>query len=435
MSAPTQPSLLRAVSRWQVVSLAANDVIGSGVYLLPASAALYLGAASPWAVLAAGALVLMLVLCFAEAGSLFDQPGGAYVYTREAFGDFVGFEVGWMTWIARLTSTAALSVGFAQAVTAVWSGAGTDAGRAVTIIASLVLLTVINVAGVKHGARTAVILVVSKVLPLLVLIAVGVVAINWNRIFPVPLPTTEGLGQAALPLLFAYAGFENTAAAAGEFKNPQRDVPFGLITMIAGVTAIYVLIQFVALGVVPGLATSEHALADGAGILMGTFGVWLLTIGATLSIFGTKNNTVLMGARYLYALADRGHLPRVFASVHPRFRTPWIALITQTAIALPLALTGAFVELAVLSVIARMATYIGTAAAVPILRRKLPATERSIRLPGGPLIPILALVVCLMFLSSATARDLIAGAIALAVGAVIYLAGSMRTRRTGSDPP
>ncbi len=125
----TQPSLLRAVSRWQVVSLAANDVIGSGVYLLPATAALFLGAASPWAVLAAGGLVLMLVLCFAEAGSLFDEPGGAYVYTREAFGDFIGFEVGWMTWIARLTSTATLSAGFAQAVAKVWPLAGTTGGR------------------------------------------------------------------------------------------------------------------------------------------------------------------------------------------------------------------------------------------------------------------------------------------------------------------
>ncbi len=426
---PDQPALLRAVSRWQVVALASNDVIGSGVYLLPAAAAGFLGAASPWAVLAAGALVLMLVLCFAEAGSMFDQPGGAYVYTREAFGDFVGFEVGWMTWIARVTSTASLSAGFAQAVTAVWPVAGTDAGRALTIVAALILLTAINVAGVKHGARTAVILVVSKVLPLLILIAIGVFAIHWDRIFPVPAPDVEGLGGAALLLLFAYAGFENTAAAAGEFKNPQRDVPFGLIVMIVGVTAIYTLIQLVALGVVPNLAQSDTPLAEGAGILLGAGGIWLLTIGAMLSIFGTMNNTVLMGGRYLYALSERGHLPRAFASVHPTFRTPWIALMTQTAIALPLALSGTFAELAQLSVIARMATYIGTAAAVLILRSKMPETPRRIHLPGGPAIPVAALLVCILFLSSATAKNAMAGAIALAVGAVIYLVGSRRASR------
>ncbi len=428
MSAPPdppsgQPSLLRAVSRWQVVALSANDVIGSGVYLLPAAAALSLGAASVGAVLAAGALVLMLVLCFAEAGSMFDRPGGAYVYTREAFGDFVGFEVGWMTWIARLTSTASLSAGCAQAMTGVWGGAADGAGRSLTIVMVLLVLTAINVAGVKHGARVAVVLVVSKILPLLLLIAVGVFAIHWDRIFPMPVPTTQGLGNAGLLLLFAYAGFENTAAAASEFKNPRRDVPFALIVMIAGVTVIYTLIQLVALGVVPDLGTRATPLADAATMFFGGFGTWLLTVGAVLSIFGTTNNTVLMGARYLYALGERRQLPGVFAGVHPTFRTPYVALITQSAIALPLALTGTFAELAALSVIARMATYIGTAAAIPVLRRKIPATDRTIRLPGGIAIPILALAVCVAFLTTATVRDLVAGGAALVVGAVIYVVG------------
>jgi APA family basic amino acid/polyamine antiporter len=163
LSAPSDhPALARAVSRWEVVSLGANDVLGSGVYLLPAAAAAALGPASLWAVLAAGGLVLMLVLCFAEAGSLFDEPGGPYVYTREAFGEFVGFEVGWMTWIARVAAAASLSNGAAQAVTGVWSGAAGGAGRALVVIAVLGGLTAINVAGVRHGARTAVILIVCK---------------------------------------------------------------------------------------------------------------------------------------------------------------------------------------------------------------------------------------------------------------------------------
>jgi amino acid transporter len=240
------------------------------------------------------------------------------------------------------------------------------------------------------------------------------------------MPSGKGFGEAALLLLFAYAGFENTAAPAGEFKNPRKDVPFALIVMIVGVTAIYTLIQLVALGVVPGLAESKTPLAEAAGILVGPFGIWLLTVGALLSILGTNNNTVLAGSRYLYALADSGRLPRVFAGVHPTYRTPWIALITQTVIALPLALTGKFTELAALSVIARMATYIGTAASVPVLRRKMPATPRTIRLPGGPTIPILALVVCVIFLSSATTKNLIAGAIALVIGAVLYVLGGRR---------
>jgi basic amino acid/polyamine antiporter, APA family len=426
---PDRPTLAPVVSRWQVVSISANDVIGSGVYLLPAAAALALGTASVWAVLAAGALVLMLVLCFASAGSLFDRPGGAYVYTREAFGDFVGFEVGWMTWIARITSAASLSNGIAKAMTAVWSGAGTGPGRALIIAAVLGLLTFINVAGVKYGARAAVFLILSKLVPLLLVIAVGVFAIDWSRVFPIATPESSGdLGEAALLLLFAYAGFENTAAPASEYKNPRRDVPFALIVMIIGVTALYTTIQLVALGVVPNLAASKTPLADAAAILFGQAGIVLLTVGGVLSILGTANNSVLAGGRYLYALAERGHLPRLFAGVHPTARTPWIALLTVFCIALPLALSGTFERLAALSIIARMATYIGTAAAVPILHRKLPATEQAIRLPGGPVIPIAALVVCVIFLSSAQAQSLIAGAIALAVGAAIYAVGGRSAR-------
>jgi amino acid transporter len=290
----------------------------------------------------------------------------------------------------------------------------------------LLALTALNIAGVKHGARAAVALVICKVVPLLLLIAIGLFAVDWQRFVPMPLPAAANLREAALLLLFAYAGFENTAAAAGEYRQPQRDVPFALLVMIGGVTAIYTLVQITALGVVPDVAASATPLADAAGAVMGPVGIWLLTLGALFSILGTNNNTVLAGSRYLYALADEGRLPPVFARVHPRFRTPWIALLTQTAVALPLALTGTFVELAALSVVARMATYIGTAAAVPVLRRKMPATPRTIRLPGGVAIPLAALAVCVVFLSAATLRNLLAGAVALAAGAAIYWAGSRR---------
>ena len=137
---------------------------------------------------------------------------------------------------------------------------------------------------------------------------------------------------------------------------------------------------------------------------------------------GTNNGMILSGPRFLYALAEGGGLPRIFARIHPRFRTPYVAILTQSGIAAALMLTGTAEQLAELSVIARLASYIGTAASVPVLRRKMPATERAIRLPGGPLIPLAALAICLLFLSSATAKNLVAGAIALAVGAAIFAA-------------
>jgi len=415
------------------VALSVNDVVGSGVYLiLPVAAAMLLGPASIWAILAAGFAVLLLVLCFAEASSLFDTPGGAIVYTRAAFGEFVGFEVGWMTWIARIASIASLSVFFARAVGYLWEGANHGLGQALTIVLPLAGLTWINVRGIKSGARTAVILSFGKILPLALLVGVGVFAISWNRVFPVPMPEGKNFTKAALLVLYAYAGFENTAAPAGEFKNPRRDVPFALITQIALVTAIYTLVQLVAIGTIPNLGQSQTPLADAGRLLLGPVGGFLLTLGAALSVLGTNNNTVLAGPRYLYALAETGRLPRVLAKIHPRYRTPHVAILTQSGIALALIAIDALLndvrpgtlrvaeELAVLSTVARLATYIGTCLAVPVLRRKLPATERTIRLPGGPVIPIAALVICLLFLSAAETKNFVAGAIALAVGAVVY---------------
>ena len=422
---------LRAVSRWEIVALSVNDVIGSGVYLiLPVAAAQLLGPASVWAILAAGFAVLLLVLCFAEASSLFDRPGGAIVYTRAAFGDFVGFEVGWMTWIARISSIAGLSVFFARAVGYLWPAARSGVGRYATIVLPLLMLTGINVRGVKSGARTAVVLAWGKVLPLVLFVAVGLFWVNWTRVFPVPTPERANFMKAALLVLFAYAGFENTPAPAGEFVNPKRDVPFALITQIVIVTAIYTTVQLVAIGTVPNLGSSPTPLADAAAMMMGPVGGFILTLGAVLSVLGTNNNTVLAGPRYLYALAETGRLPAIFAKIHPRYRTPHVAILTQTGVALALMLTGTAEELAVLSAIARLATYIGTAAAVPVLRRKLPATPRTVRLPGGALIPVAALAICLLFLSAAEKKNWIAGGIALAVGAGIYI-----LRRKSSSLP
>jgi amino acid transporter len=421
-SATAAPSLLRAVSRWQVLGIAINDVVGSGVYLLPAATAALMGGASLWAILAAGLAVSLLVLCFAEAASHFDEPGSGYLYTREAFGPFIGFEVGWMTWITRIATSASLANGFAQALGFLWPGAAAGAGRVLVMGAALALFTWINVVGVRSGARAATGLAIAKILPLLLLVAVGSFTIDIGSVLADSPISTRGLSQAALLLLFAYAGFENSAAVAGECRNPRRDIPRALITMIASVTILYFLIQLVALGTLPDLGARSGGapLAEAAARLMGGWGGVLLTAGAAVSILGTIGGSTLNGPRYLFAMADDGFGPRVFARIHPRWRTPYVAIPTQTSIAFVLALSGSFVQLALLSVVARLAMYIGTAAAVPVLRRKYPRTEETIVLPGGPTIPIAALLLCMVFLGGAQPRNLVMGAIALVVGAVIY---------------
>jgi len=451
--AGSRPGLLRAVSRWQIVALVLNDVIGSGVYLLPAGAAALLGGASVGAVVLAGAAVLLVVLCFAEAASHFDQPGSAYLYAREAFGELVGFEVGWMTWLARVASVASLAVAFAQALGYLWPEARAGWGRQAAIVLPVLGLTALNVVGIRSGVRTAVLLAVAKIVPLVVFVvagtiwalragagavagaaggaagAAGAVAAGGSLARGGTVAAAGGsLGAAALLLLYAYAGFENTAAAAGEYKNPRRDVPFALLAQIGFVTLLYAWVQWVALATLPGLAASATPLADAARRFLGAWGGWLLTVGATLSILGTNGNTVLTGPRYLFALAQGGYGPRLLGAVHPRFRTPAVAVVAQTAIALPLALSGTFTGLAALSVVARLATYLGTAAAVPVLRRKLGSRPGAFRLPGGPLVPAAAALLCVVFAASATGRDLIAGAVALAVGLVVW-----KLRRRGPE--
>ncbi len=412
---------LRAVSRWQIVGLSINDVIGSGIYLLPAAAAALLGPASLWAVLLAGFAVSLLVLCYAQAASYFDGPGGGYLYAREAFGPFIGFEVGWMLLLTRLATAAALSNGLAEAVTHYWPAAATGLPRIAIVTGSLGLLVLINVIGVRAAARTGVVLAIGKLLPLLLFVAIGAFHVDAALASPANAPiSTRTLAEAALLLLFAYAGFENLPAAAGEYRNPRRDVPFALLTMIATVTAVYASVQWVALGTLPGLADSTTPLAQAAAGFSGETLALLMTVGASISILGTTSNTVMMAPRYLLALACDGYGPRSLAAIHPRLHTPAVAVVVIGAISLALALSGSFVQLALLSVVSRLCTYIGTACSVLVLRKRHGHHEGALQLPGGPLIPLAAIALSLGLLASASIANLLAAAVALLAGAVVY---------------
>lgn len=416
------PGLRREVGRWQIVALSINDVIGSGIYLLPAAAAALLAGASIWAILLAGFAVALIVLCYAAAASHFDKPGGAYLYARTAFGPFIGFQAGWMSSLTRISSIAALSNGLALAISHFWPAAASGLAHTTIIAASLLVLAWINLIGVRAAARTGTALTIAKVLPLLFFIGYGIWFVDWSLAKPTALPEidTTNLAKAALLLLFAYAGFENTPAAAGEYRNPRRDVPFALLTMIALVTAIYVLVQFVAQGTLPNLAATNTPLAEAAALFGGQAAAMLLTVGASVSILGTIFNSTLFGPRYLYAMAVDGFLPAVFARLHPRWRTPAFAILVQTAVALAMALSGSFVQLALLSVIARLFAYLVTAASVIVLSRRETRREGTLRLPGGALVPVAAILLSLGLLASASLANLAAGAVALLVGSLIY---------------
>lgn len=409
--------LVRAVGLWGLVAMCINAVVGSGVFLLPSESYKLLGAFSLWAPLIFALPVFVLVLCFAEAASHFTEPGGAYLYARTAFGDFVGFETGWMNWIARLTSLASLSNGFVVSLARLHPPLGEGSARAAIIISTLVILAAIHFVGVKYGAASIYVFTFGKVVPLVLFIVVALFAWRHNPIpasMTLPGPGTDW-SAAALFMLFAYAGFENLGVPAGEYKNPRRDLPFALLIGILAIAAMYVLAQLGAMSAIPDLSQTQTPIADAAAALIGPIGAIVITLGALLSMAGTNSGTVLEGSRMLYALSlDRRMGP--ISYVHPRFRTPSYAIVIHVAVAMALALGGSFAKLAMMSAVARLTTYLFTCAAVPRLRR----LNEGFRTPGL-IVPILGVIISLAVFLTLSRYNFLAAVIALAVGGIVYL--------------
>lgn len=419
--------LVRAVGFWGLVAMCINAVIGSGVFLLPYESYKLLGPFSLWAPLLFAVPVFILTLCFAEAASHFSEPGGAYLYAKTAFGDFIGFETGWMNWLARVTSLASLSNGFVVALGLLFPVLKTGAPRAAVIIGSILFLAAIHYVGVRYGAASIYVFTFGKLVPLVGFIIVALIAWKSN---PLPGSFTLPAGDvdwsaAMLFMLFAYAGFENLGVPAGEYKNPRRDLPFALLTGILVIASIYALVQLGAMSALPDLSKSETPIASAAAAIIGPMGAIIVTIGALMSMAGTNSGTMLEGSRMLFALSlDRNMGP--ISYVHPRFRTPSVAIVIHTISALALALAGSFAQLALLSTVARLATYLATCLAVPRLRK----LNEGFRTPGL-IVPILGTLVSLVFVVTLDAKRLIAAAIALTVGGVLY----MVTRRSSPLVP
>lgn len=416
--------LVRAVGLLGLIAIAINGVVGSGIFVLPATVAAIAGPASPAAYLLAAALMALVVLCFAEAGSLFEETGGPYVYARAAFGDFAGFLVGWMFFLSRLAAGAAIGNAFVAYLGWFWPSVAEGIGRAAVLTIAFGSLAALNVAGVRSGARTVNALTVAKMLPLLLFVGVGIFAADPSRFRVFALPPAAALQQASLLLVFAFGGFENANVPTEEVKDPRRHLPIALVVSIAVTAVLYVLIQVVALGTLPDLADSRTPLADAAVRFLGSGGAALLTVGAVLSTLGSESALVLVGPRILYAFAKAGQLPRLLARVHSRFRTPHVAIVLFAFVTWLSALSGSFAQLATVSAIARLVFSAATCAAVLVLRRRRP--RAPFRVPGGPVIPVLAVAISLWLLSGVNRAQASAGAIALAVGLSLYFAFGRR---------
>lgn len=425
MSAPVQaPALRRALGRWDLTAIGVNQVIGAAIFILPAQVAQLVGSWAPLMFLGVGLASLFVALCFAEVGSRFDSTGGPIGPARAAFGRFVGFEVGWMLWFSRVSSGASVINGLALALGYYWPVVSTGAPRALVILAVLGGLTWANLRGIRQTSWLVNFFTIGKLLPLIVFALVGVWFANWSRVVPAgPAPLTE-LGQAALLLIFAYGGYEVTGIPAGEASNPKKDVPFAFVAVILIVSAVMTLTAAVATGLLPDVGATTTPIADASALIMGAFGGLLVSLGSVISTTGNNMGQLLSGSRTVYALAEHGDLPPVFAKVHPEFRTPYVAIWFTSIVLVVLALTGSFVFLAAVSAVARLVVYLSACGATLRLRR---ADGRDARVapaqftaPLGPVIPLLAIAITSSILAGATSQQLLSGVVALAVGAVLF---------------
>jgi basic amino acid/polyamine antiporter, APA family len=423
-----------------LTAIGVNQVIGSAIFLLPSDVARQIGPWGPLAFLLVGLASLLIALCFAEVGSRFDRTGGPYLPARVAYGRFVGFEVGWMMWFTRVASQASVSNGLALALAFYWPTLATGVARAALITGVTVVLALINIRGIKLSKWVVNVLTIGKLTPLLLFIFVGIWYVDPARFATMPPVTLQQAGAAALLLIFAYGGYEVTGIPAGEAANPRRDVPFAFVTTILTVALVMTLTSVVATGVLPNIAASRTPLADGAGLFMGALGALIVSVGSAVSMTGNNMGQVLTGSRTIYALAENGDLPRWFAHVHVRHQTPANATTFTAAVALALALTGSFVQLAAVSAVARLVMYLAVCSATLVLRRRAPSAEMSaaqFTAPLGPIVPVLASVVALGILAGATPQQLLSGAAALVAGAVLFFiatrtVGRWAGRQTGA---
>ncbi|MSU64723.1 MAG: amino acid permease [Opitutus sp.] len=390
----TKPNLVRAIGRWTLVALVVNSIIGSGIFGLPGDIAKFLGPAAPWAYLIAALGIGIIMAVHAELASQFSDAGGPYLYAREAFGRFCGIQMGWFGWLVRVTSAAANANLFVIYFGEFWRGATSPLPRAILLALLIGALAAANFRGVRAGARISNLLTTAKLIPLGALIVAGLIFVHRPAsIAAAADPSLASWSNAIMALIFAFGGFEMALIPMAEAKNPRRDAPFALFTGLAVVTAVYALIQVIAMWSVPDLAGRTRPLADAARVIIGPAGAGLIAIGAMLSTYGHLSAQLVATPRLTYAMAKNGDLPRALAAVHPRFRTPHLSIVLWAVIVLGLAIYGSFIWNAILSAAGRLLTYsIGCAALIRL--RRLRPTADAFRLPAGPLFAVLGMVFC-----------------------------------------
>ena len=435
MSTPATPAaeagLLRAIGTWGLAASIVNVTVGGGIFRLPASPDVTgrLGAAAPLAYLACAIVMGLIVLCIAEAGSRVSLTGGPYAYVEMTFGRYAGFMVGTLLWLIGATAIPGVAGLFADAAARLVPALGSPVGRAAFLAVMFGAVTVINVAGVKQGTRLNSVLTVAKLAPLLLLLVVGLFAVDTANLAWASTPTGGDLSRASVILIFAFAGVESALVPSGEVRDSARTVPRAVFLAMGLITLLYIGLQVVAQGVLgASLVGDATPLATAAGRVFGPWGVVLLSTGFMISAFGYLSGMMLAVPRALFAFARDGILPSQLASVHPRFHTPWVAIVVQSALAWLLAITNSFEALAIIANVSAALVYLGCAAAAWKLRRTSTVGDGGFTVPGGAIVPWLAAIAIAFLLSSVTLKEWSVLAAVVVAASVLYAIAAARGR-------
>lgn len=410
-----------------VLGLAANTLnrtVGAGIFVLPALVANILGETSILAYLICGLLMMMIMLCFSEIGSQITDTGGAYAYIDAAFGPYAGFLANAMFWFVGVLADAAVANAMADTVSLYFPILQEHIFRAIFFFIIFGSFAFVNILGVKYGDNVVKINTLLKLIPLSILIIAGfwgtsIENLQWNS-----LPTIPKLGEASLLLFFAFGGGEASLNVSGELKNPKRVVPLGILSGMGAVVLLYILIQTVSQGVLGNTLASEKEapLAAVASIVLGKFGSNLMILGAAFSMFAALSGSVLSYPRIIFAGAKKGWLPSFLGSVHPKFATPYWAIIAYSLFDFTFAISGGFKALAVVASASLLSIYLGVVLATIKLRFKNNSSNIPLfKLPFGITIPVLATIAILWFLSNLALSEMKSLGILLAVLSLIYV--------------
>jgi APA family basic amino acid/polyamine antiporter len=429
MQNPAKPALRREIGATSLALNAMNLTIGSGIFVLPALVTANLGPASFIAYILCGLLVVLIMLCYAEVGSTITTTGGSYAYVEKAFGPFAGFLINSTFWIGFSSLADAAVINAMTDMLANWFPAlKILSARIIFFILVFGGLTWINIRGVKQGAQLAAGTTIIKLLPLLLLIAIGLFYIAPANLAIKTLPGITTIGETSLILFFAFMGTETALNISGEIKNPQKNIPKGIFIGVAGILIVYLLIQFVAQGVLGNgiLLHKDAPLVALATKLTGSGGGTIILITSIISMFGLLSGDILTSPRLLYAASKDKLLPGFLGRVHPRFATPYWAIIVYSASGFIFASALDFKKLAELASSSVLLIYLGVALATIRLRYKKEHSEAvGFKIAGGIIVPVLAIVSILWFLSHITRNEIIALSIFFAALTIFYFLNKM----------